>query len=86
MSAARVEGVLAHLYVDADARRRFLADPRGYARRAGLGEADVEAMVRMDRVGLELAARSFAAKRAAQPATKVTRWLRWLARASADGA
>jgi hypothetical protein len=86
MSAAPVEDVLARLYVDTEARRRFLADPRGYARRAGLAEADVEAMARMDRVGLELAARSFAAKRAGQPATRATRWLRWFPRAGAHWA
>jgi hypothetical protein len=86
MSAIRVEALLARLYVDADARRRFLSDPRAYARRAGLTDADVEAMGRLDRVGLELAARSFEAKRAGRPSSRTARWLRWLGRARAGRA
>jgi hypothetical protein len=81
VSAIRVEELLARLYVDADARRLFLSDPRGYARRAGLAEADVEAMAQVDRVGLELAARSFEAKRAGRSSSRKAGWLRWLGRA-----
>jgi uncharacterized protein (UPF0276 family) len=62
---ARVEALLARLYVDAGARARWLADPDGESRRAGLDDAAVAAMRRLDRSGLELAARSFARKRAA---------------------
>jgi hypothetical protein len=49
------ESFLARLYVDRDARARFLADPRG--------EAASAAALAIDRVGLELAAASFAHKR-----------------------
>jgi hypothetical protein len=60
------EGFLARLYVDAEARRRFLADPRGEATRAGLAGDEVDALVDIDRVGLELAAASLARKRRAR--------------------
>jgi hypothetical protein len=73
--SASLEAYLARLYLDADARRVFVADPRGAALQAGLGEADVEAVARLDRVGLELTARSLRAKQARAP-----RLRRWLAR------
>jgi hypothetical protein len=63
MSAPAFEAFLARLYVDAEALARFLADARGEATLAGLAPDEVEALVRIDRVGLEMAARSFAAKR-----------------------
>jgi hypothetical protein len=64
VSAARLEALLAELYTDEAVRDAFIADPRGVAGRAGLDDAEVEAMAAIDRVGLELAARSFAHKRA----------------------
>ena len=79
MSSPRFETFLAELYVDADTRRRFLADPHATARQAGLDEGEVDALTRIDRVGLGLAARSFASKRAARP--RVRRWRRFLAAA-----
>lgn len=63
MSAARFEAFLARIYVDAEARTRFLADPRGEAMRAGLAEREVSALEKIDRVGLELAAQSLQHKR-----------------------
>ena len=57
------EAFLARLYVDAEVRGRFLADPRGQATAAGLSAEEVEALVEIDRVGLALAAESFARKR-----------------------
>jgi hypothetical protein len=63
MSSPRFEAFLATLYVDADTRQRFLADPHATAREAGLDAGEVDALARIDRVGLELAAGSFAAKR-----------------------
>ena len=57
------EAFLARLYVDADLRARFLADPEGEARRAGLDQATAERLASIDRLGLELAAESFARKR-----------------------
>jgi len=63
MSTARFEAFLARIYVDAEARARFLADPRGEAMRAGLAEREVSALEKIDRVGLELAAQSLQRKR-----------------------
>ena len=64
MSAAALEAFLARIYVDDEARARFLAAPAEEARRAGLPEADCQALVAIDREGLALAAHSFARKRA----------------------
>jgi hypothetical protein len=63
----RMESFLARLYVDAGARQRFLRNPDGVARRYGLSEAERAALIAIDRVGLELAAASFARKRAGAP-------------------
>jgi len=60
---ARVEALLASLYVDGAARERWLVDPDGESRRAGLDDAAREAVRSIDRAGLELAAASFAHKR-----------------------
>ena len=76
--SASLEAYLARLYLDRDARRAFLVYPSGAARSQGLGDADIAALERIDRVGLELTARSLAAKRAVR---RPRRWLaRWLAR------
>jgi hypothetical protein len=64
MSATAFEAFLARLYVDAELRARFLADPHGEAARAGLDADEGRALAAIDRVGLELAAASFARKRA----------------------
>ena len=63
MSSPAFEAFLARIYADAAARERFLADPRGEAARAGLAAGEVDALERIDREGLRLAAESFAAKR-----------------------
>ena len=63
MSTPEFETFLARLYVDAKARERFLADPRGEAQRAGLTVEQVDALAAIDRDGLALAARSFERKR-----------------------
>lgn len=77
MSAPALEALLARLYVDAEARARFVADPRGEAMRAGLDGDECDAMARADLVGLEMAAASFAAKRAGRErrASATRRWL-----------
>ena len=76
--SASLEAYLARLYLDADARREFAADPQGAARGAGLDEADVVALAQIDRTGLELTARSLRAKREGR---RRRGWLaRWLAR------
>jgi hypothetical protein len=77
MSTARFETFLARIYVDAEARTRFLADPRGEAMRAGLAEQEVTALEKIDRVGLELAAQSLQHKR---------RRFRWLSFAKTSSA
>jgi hypothetical protein len=59
----KLERFLASLYVDAELRARFLEGPREEAARAGLNEAQCEALTKIDRAGLEMAARSFAKKR-----------------------
>ena len=57
------EAFLARLYTDAALRARFLANPREEASRSRLTADECAALERIDRVGLELAARSFAHKR-----------------------
>jgi uncharacterized protein (UPF0276 family) len=61
---ARFEHVLARLYTDRDARERFLRNPAGESSTFGLDASHREALARIDRAGLELAAASFASKRA----------------------
>jgi hypothetical protein len=79
MSPEKFEAFLVKLYVDNQARSRFLADPRREVLRAGLAEADYAALVKIDRIGLELAADSFARKGVTcpprKPISKLTRWL-----------
>jgi hypothetical protein len=80
--SASLETYLVKLYLDRDARRAFLADPRAAATAAGLSEPDVAALERVDREGLEMAARSFAHRREAQPprgpwARLRARWRAW---------
>ena len=76
------ESFLARLYVERSARERFLADPRGEAAAAGLTADEIAAAVGIDRVGLELAAASFAHKRRRQrrPAHPVVRLWREIAK------
>ncbi len=62
------EAFLARIYVDAEARRRFLADPQGEAMRAGLAPGEAGALAAIDRAGLELAALSYERKRIRKPA------------------
>jgi hypothetical protein len=63
MSSPAFEAFLAKIYVDTEARRRFLADPEGEAIRAGLTVDEAAALRLIDRDGLELAALSFERKR-----------------------
>ena len=60
------ESFLARLYAEQPARERFLADAHGEAVAAGLTADEIAAAVGIDRVGLELAAASFAHKRRRQ--------------------
>jgi hypothetical protein len=63
MSDSRFETFLARIYVDQEARARFLADPRGEATAAGLTAQQVEDVIKIDRHGLELFARSLERKK-----------------------
>jgi hypothetical protein len=68
--SARFEAFLARLYVDADARAHFLADPTAAAIQAHLDPAEVAAVGKIDRLGLQMAATSFARKRRAKGGAK----------------
>jgi hypothetical protein len=70
MNSPDLERFLATLYVDSEARAKFLAAPREEASRAGLSNDQCTALENIDRVGLEMAARSFARKRAAKSRRK----------------
>jgi hypothetical protein len=63
MSSPRLEAFLAKIYVDEQARAKFLANRRSEAIRAGLTESEIAALEQIDRVGLELTARSLTNKR-----------------------
>jgi hypothetical protein len=81
VSAQRLEAFLARIYTDPALEARFVADPEGEARRAGLDVEEAAALAGIDRVGLELACRSFARKRAARRPrpgwlARATSWLR----------
>lgn len=64
MSASRFEAFLVKLYVDQSARAKFLADPRAESTKAGLTAHEIEALEKIDQVGLELLAQSLKHKRA----------------------
>ena len=64
MNALMFEKFLARLYVDAEMRARFVADPVLEATLAGLTPDECAALQQIDLLGLELAAASFARKRA----------------------
>ena len=63
MSASVLEAFLARLYVDAQARERFLNNPTAETLKAGLSQDEIEAVKQIDRVGLELFANSLERKR-----------------------
>ena len=62
-AGTRFEAFLARIYVDRVAREKFLADPRRAAHQAGLTEDEIQALERIDRVGLQLTAESLEQKR-----------------------
>ena len=72
------ETFLARLYTDADMRSRFIADPRTEGARNNLTADECESLGRIDRIGLELSARSFAHKRALKTAGRRRPWWRRL--------
>jgi uncharacterized protein (UPF0276 family) len=62
-SSARLEALLARIYVDESLRARFLAAPEEFAERYVPNAEDAAALVSIDRTGLAMAARSFERKR-----------------------
>ena len=66
MSTSLLEAFLALIYVDAQAREKFLSDPTAEAIRAGLSQDEVEAVKQIDQDGLELFAVSLERKRQRQ--------------------
>ena len=66
MSTSLLEAFLARIYVDAQARERFLSDPAAEALRAGLSHDEIEAVKQIDQVGLELFTVSLKRKRQRQ--------------------
>ena len=63
MSARGVEAFLARLYSDAALRERFLQDDKTAMANPPLTESERAALLEMDRVGLQMAAASYASKR-----------------------
>ena len=66
MSTSLLEAFLARIYVDAQARERFLSDPTAEALKAGLSHDEIEAVKQIDQVGLELFTISLERKRERQ--------------------
>lgn len=64
MSSPALEAFLARLYTEEALLAAFLDSPKATARAAGLDDETVAALIRVDRAGLTMAARSFRAKRA----------------------
>ena len=63
MTSPAFEAALARIYTDEQFRRQFFADPEGTARETGLSLEEARALANIDRVGVEMAARTFAWKR-----------------------
>ena len=66
MSTSLLEAFLARIYVDAQARERFLSEPAAEALKAGLSHDEIEAVKQIDQVGLELFTVSLKRKRQRQ--------------------
>jgi hypothetical protein len=78
MSSPQLETFLARLYTDTVLREAFLHDPRASAANAALADDDVEALCRIDRIGLQMAANSFAKKRESYRKGRHSWWQRLL--------
>jgi len=75
VKTSELEIFLARLYTDEALCRAFLAEPAAIARGARLDEATVQALISIDRAGLEFAADSFARKRASHTGKRSRRAL-----------
>jgi len=77
-----LERFLTTIYVDPEARARFVASPEAEASRAGLSEKQCLKLKEIDFIGLKLASGSFARKRASKRAKSAAsnsgEWLRIL--------
>ncbi|APA68073.1 MULTISPECIES: hypothetical protein [unclassified Janthinobacterium] len=80
MSSPALETYLAQLYTDDALRRAFLLAPHAQALLHGLSAQEADAMAAMDRIGLQMAAASYRAKRAGHgtQARPAQRWWRRL--------
>nr|WP_314607283.1 hypothetical protein [uncultured Janthinobacterium sp.] len=80
MSSPALETYLAKLYTDDALRAAFLLDPQAQALQHGLSPQEAEAMTAIDRIGLQMAAASYRAKRTAHGtrAAPAQRWWRRL--------
>jgi len=80
MSSPALETYLARLYTDDALRAAFLLEPHAQALLHGLSPQEAEAMAAMDRIGLQMAAASYRAKRTAHGtrAAPAQRWWRRL--------
>jgi hypothetical protein len=80
MSSPALETYLAKLYTDDAVREAFLLAPHAQALLHGLSPQEADAMAAMDRIGLQMAAASYRAKRARHGArtTPTPRWWRRL--------
>ena len=76
MSAPALEHLLAVLYTDEAARRAFIENPRRVALSYGLSTQEAAALERVNPDALELAARSYAAKRASHASQAKRGWRR----------
>lgn len=77
MSGEQLEHFLARLHTDEGLREQFLLEPERVALAAGLGVEDAKGMADIDRVGLQMAAQSFARKRGGRAGVaKAGRWWR----------
>ena len=80
MSSPALEAYLAKLYTNDAVRQAFLDEPHAQALLHGLTPQEAEAMAAIDRIGLQMAAASYRAKRTAHGtrAAPAQRW--WRAR------
>ena len=83
MNPIALETFLAKLYTDQAARNSFLADPVRAAHDAGLEDDDISSLNEMDKVGMLMAAASYAHKRDQHRRPKVKlhdSWVKWFKR------
>ena len=83
MNQIALEAFLAKLYTDPAARNTFLSDPVRAAHDAGLEADDVGSLNEIDKVGMRMAAASYAHKREQHRRPKMDlhdSWVKWFKR------